>query len=159
MVLPLTAVVPAQETILGIPSPAELPFTASQSREVLFLLYWKGLTKLVTPFAGDMFAALTVDFPNEPLCNFLFLDLAQGLTLTTNFAEEHHVVVLNHRLAVAFHHTEADQFRAPPALGRKGPRMESAVCSRFLVLSEWLFAEREQVTVAGLPGAVPLVLC
>ncbi|KAI8847788.1 hypothetical protein BC829DRAFT_444309 [Chytridium lagenaria] len=133
-------VVPARVKVLGIPSPPELPFTASHCRVARYLLY------------PD---ELTVDFPNQPLRNFLFRGLARGFALPAVFPAERHVVVSNHASAVSFHPTAADQLRVNSAqelaLGRRlGPFTVEEV-QQFPVFSN---APRERPDVMGLLGTV-----
>ncbi|KAI8836117.1 hypothetical protein BC829DRAFT_447974 [Chytridium lagenaria] len=103
MVLPLTTVVPARLKILGIPAPAELPFTDSHRRVARCLVYQEGLTKLVTPIWGISASTLLAPGPSARVCP------AGGIP------EERHVVVSNNALAMAFRPTAADQLRVNSA--------------------------------------------
>ncbi|KAI8851635.1 hypothetical protein BC829DRAFT_415110 [Chytridium lagenaria] len=120
----------------GYPSASGVSFHRIPPR---YLLYREGLTKLVTPIRGDMFAALTIDFPNQPLRNFLLCGLVWGFALPAVFPEERHVVVSNHASATAFHPTAADQLRVNSAqevaLGRRSGPFTVAEAQQFPVFS------------------------
>ncbi|KAJ3191544.1 hypothetical protein HDU67_005823, partial [Dinochytrium kinnereticum] len=129
MVLPTHHVRPASERVVDSVVPSEFPMTTLQQDIAKSLLIHGEFTRIVTSIRVNVFAALTLDFPNQPIRNFLLRGLSRGFALPADVSRRW-VTYDNHSTSTTLTATTAEQLRLncaqEVALGRRSGPFSSA---------------------------------